>query len=574
MWEIRVLTGSQRGQKFLLSRGTYRVGRSPSCEVTLQHSQVSKEHACIQVYGDGIVISDMKSRNGTFVNGTQIQSHILKPQDQVVIYDIHLQIVPASAPANHDPGFGPTNAFNDFSENQASFHHASAHGSPRPDPHSDSHPGPSNSHLGSQPGPYPGPHPDFYPEGLGDEPLSGGQGSAASLLDKLHQYIEEVALPAIYKIPEIMEAKWAMGLFILGFATIVTFLSAVPALHLLKSNVEKEAEKRAVTIATAMVRENRNAIATQVQTALSVQAAANEAGVNRALIVSNPEGTIMAPASLAGQYASKTPFIYSAIKDPSQVVESIGDNLIGVSIPIKFYKPSTGEAHIVANAILIYDMSSIAIQNAQVTSLYIQIYALALLFGALLLFFIYKMTNHPIEGINKQLDEVLAGTLQEDATHIQSSYNLASLQRMVSNINSALSRMNQGDSPENSMGMEYDRSQELTHLVQLIGFGAIGITSHDLSVAAVNGEFQESTGMSAEELLYTPVENMTDQALKLSLQDLIERAQNPSDSMVSNELEVAGINYELVIQPIYGKASIAYYLIVMFPREGSEEGVA
>ena len=522
MWEVKILTGPQRGQIFRLSKGLHRIGRRRSCEITLTHPQISKEHACIEVYDDKIIISDMKSRNGTFVNGIQIKSQILQLQDQISIYDIRLHIQPASTYAQF-----PTH--------------------PRETVDTTTTP----------------PLEEISPPGEISE------SKKIHPIEKFNKYLEDVALPAIYKLPEIIEVKWALGIFILAFATIVTLLSVIPATLLLKSSVEKEAQKRALTITSAMARENRNAIATQVQTALSVRSAVNEPGVNKALIISNPDGRILAPANLAGQYASETPFIYSAMKIKSDVVEQLDNNLIGVSIPIRFYNPSTGTSNITANAIVIYDMSSIAINSTQTTSLYIQVYTISIIFGCLLLFLIYKMTNHPIVEINKQLDKAL----KDEVSNIESPYQLVSLQLMVSNINSALNRMSQ-EIEETPMGVEYDRSQELTHLVQLIGFAAIGITSHDLSITAINQEFEERTGMHESSLLHTSVDNITDQALKLSIKDLIEKAQNQPDQMTTNELEIAGINCELIAQPVYGRDAISYYLIVILPSSDSDEEAA
>ena len=191
-----------------------------------------------------------------------------------------------------------------------------------------------------------------------------------------------------------------------------------------------------------MARENREAIASQLTTGLRVDSALGEAGIQKALIVSNPEGVIMAPAKLSGQYASDVPFIYSAIKIKSEIVESLGDNLIGVSIPIQVYNPSVGGSTIVANAIVIYDMSSIAFSSEQTRSLYIQIFSIALFFGALVLFLVYKMINHPIEEINKQLDQAL----KEELSNISIPYKLTSLQLMLSNMNSALNRMGSDES--------------------------------------------------------------------------------------------------------------------------------
>jgi hypothetical protein len=48
------------------------VGRSPKCDLVLQHPTVSKAHAAFRREGDQFIIVDKGSRNGTFVNGERL----------------------------------------------------------------------------------------------------------------------------------------------------------------------------------------------------------------------------------------------------------------------------------------------------------------------------------------------------------------------------------------------------------------------------------------------------------------------------------------------------------------------
>ncbi len=49
------------------------IGRLPECAVTLNDAQVSRHHAEVRPYGDGFVVADLGSMNGTSVNGTAVQ---------------------------------------------------------------------------------------------------------------------------------------------------------------------------------------------------------------------------------------------------------------------------------------------------------------------------------------------------------------------------------------------------------------------------------------------------------------------------------------------------------------------
>lgn len=59
------------------------VGRSPKCDVRLKHPTVSREHARLFLRGDRLVVADLESRYGTFVNGQRIRERALRPDDRV-----------------------------------------------------------------------------------------------------------------------------------------------------------------------------------------------------------------------------------------------------------------------------------------------------------------------------------------------------------------------------------------------------------------------------------------------------------------------------------------------------------
>jgi RsiW-degrading membrane proteinase PrsW (M82 family) len=79
-------TGSLTGQRFLLERGTLELGRDASCNVRFgpDESQVSRRHAVISRESDGFLLVDHSS-NGTLVNGSRIQSVLLRAGDVVLL---------------------------------------------------------------------------------------------------------------------------------------------------------------------------------------------------------------------------------------------------------------------------------------------------------------------------------------------------------------------------------------------------------------------------------------------------------------------------------------------------------
>lgn len=55
-----------------LRQGESTIGRSPYCSIQIPSHQASREHAAVSLNGDVVTISDLGSRNGTYINGVRI----------------------------------------------------------------------------------------------------------------------------------------------------------------------------------------------------------------------------------------------------------------------------------------------------------------------------------------------------------------------------------------------------------------------------------------------------------------------------------------------------------------------
>jgi len=62
------------------------IGRHPGCDIVLDSASVSRQHAVVTLSTDGAFVEDLKSRNGTFVNGQMIATrHRLDDGDEISI---------------------------------------------------------------------------------------------------------------------------------------------------------------------------------------------------------------------------------------------------------------------------------------------------------------------------------------------------------------------------------------------------------------------------------------------------------------------------------------------------------
>ncbi len=79
------LVGDMEGvhREFILEPGEHRVGSLPENEVSVAASDVSRRHAVIRVNANSVHLEDLKSTNGTFVNGVQVTRSDLAPDDWI-----------------------------------------------------------------------------------------------------------------------------------------------------------------------------------------------------------------------------------------------------------------------------------------------------------------------------------------------------------------------------------------------------------------------------------------------------------------------------------------------------------
>jgi hypothetical protein len=91
-WTLLVKAGPQVGASFTLS-GDVVLGRQKDCTIRLMDTSVSRRHAQLRLQDDGLVIEDLKSANGTLVNGRLIfEPTPLKDGDEVTLGETILKV--------------------------------------------------------------------------------------------------------------------------------------------------------------------------------------------------------------------------------------------------------------------------------------------------------------------------------------------------------------------------------------------------------------------------------------------------------------------------------------------------
>lgn len=77
--------GALLGKRFPLDESVTTVGRGQDCQIQIDLDSVSRQHARIRKRPNGIMVEDLKSTNGTYVNEKQVRRAALQHGDLVQI---------------------------------------------------------------------------------------------------------------------------------------------------------------------------------------------------------------------------------------------------------------------------------------------------------------------------------------------------------------------------------------------------------------------------------------------------------------------------------------------------------
>lgn len=111
-FELVVVNGRSVNQTLKLSDGVTTLGRHDDCQLRIKSSQVSRRHCALFEKKGLLLVKDLGSSNGTYVNGKRIQEQrVLEPGDEIMIGQVKLRVAkvgqvppPLAPPKSSKPG--------------------------------------------------------------------------------------------------------------------------------------------------------------------------------------------------------------------------------------------------------------------------------------------------------------------------------------------------------------------------------------------------------------------------------------------------------------------------------------
>lgn len=108
-WHLDAVSNWLEGQSFKI-KGKAVLGRDNACDITIPGSHLSRRHAEIFVVGDSLLVKDLGSANGSFINGKPFTETKAKDGDELRFDQLSFKVIAPLAMRPKTPSPIPANA--------------------------------------------------------------------------------------------------------------------------------------------------------------------------------------------------------------------------------------------------------------------------------------------------------------------------------------------------------------------------------------------------------------------------------------------------------------------------------
>ncbi len=93
---LRGVSGPIFGRSFGVT-GSLTLGRQADCDICIPLSEISRKHARLKPAPDGVLVEDLDSANGTYINGKRVHDGVLKPGDELALDTVRFRLLAPGA---------------------------------------------------------------------------------------------------------------------------------------------------------------------------------------------------------------------------------------------------------------------------------------------------------------------------------------------------------------------------------------------------------------------------------------------------------------------------------------------
>ncbi len=520
MFKLVAVGGKLRGKEFILNEGENSIGRSQDSDHVIAVEGISKKHLQITVNGETAFVQDLGSSNGTLVNGKIIKKATLKDGDKIALPNVILQLVYV------------------FEKKVIVKKKVLKSG-----------------------------------EDEEYEDLDGVEPMPASLVAKPLWLFKNKIMPIVYSFNEQYEWAALLGILTFIFISINITLTILPVLRDSKGLLIKEIALRGKQYAAEVDRLNnvylRDKNLDQVYTGFLE---GDDAEGVQSYKLFDIEGRVYRPVSILNtivndQFSVEAQKFYRIEKNQDrEVIQDLGNNVIGIARAIKAHDKTLGRDVVVAIITINFSPSSLAREASNNSKAYLESLITSGMVAILFFGFIYFMTVKPMEDMRNQIEKVLRGRQKE----LESKTLFKEINPLRNTINSILSRIKELQNTDSGDVQDLEDDGPYVRSLKEFMSGAQGpvmILNSEKIIQHLNPECEDLIGIrenasSGQSLLDTA----RDQGFAATVIDLCDRSANNEGVNEKENYEIGGKDVQVNVVSVIGKDRFAKAFYITFVR--------
>lgn len=249
MYKLICISGQSSARSFILRDGENLIGRLDDSDIKIMSSGVSKKHAMLTVKGNSVVITDLGSKNGTFVNGVMVKKKELNQGDKIAIHDHVYQIVKGDFSSSDIP------SISDF-----------------------------ESHSGDEDMEY----------------KAGPRTKTPGFRGNIDHFLDTTVMPFFETLMKRYSVSAIMTIMIIAVIAAIVLIVSLPVVQFDSLVLDRETSQRAAYLTTLLAEQNKSTVGVESSDPPSIKAVEDIIGVKWA-VITDVEGRVLAPGERAGE---------------------------------------------------------------------------------------------------------------------------------------------------------------------------------------------------------------------------------------------------------------------------------
>ena len=514
MYKLVVIAGKLRGKEFELQEGENILGRDSECDIPLSIDGVSSRHVSITVTGDTCYATDLKSVNGTFLNGKLLKRGTVKNGDKLALPDTIFQVVFVR-------------------ENKIIIKKKSVE--------------------------------ETHDE---DDYIKGGR-PPKFLPQKLLWFFRYKIMPFLHGINEEYEWKILLGILLSIFVVITVTATIFPVLRDSRRLLLNEVAERGANYVGEIVRANGQALRKNKLEKLDTEFLDREKSVKEYRLY-DLEGRIIRPNELINEYISLPFFVnvksfYEKIRYQDKLyIKELSNGVIGVGKLIMAYNPKLGKNQPLGIIALKFSPASLQLEEAFGRKAYVESLITTILAAIIFFLMVYYLTLRPLEEMKFQLEDAMAGNRKE----LDGRWLMMELNPLRGSLNTLLQKTRELGNDGDDEFVEEESDEEYTFKLGefLKGAGAPSIVlDSGKNVSFINMLAEDLTGIRENSSQGANIlEVAREKGFAATIIELCDNSASDGGNNTQGEYELGGNNYIIHVSALMGKDNFAKAFYITF----------